>query len=382
MNRCAPCALLLVVLLTGVLAGCGSSTPASTSSASDAKTASLRVDPTGASLSSVQNAIGQLYRDHPAVAHYSTQDVSYTTESRTRVLEACSRPGQASSANVETGRVLACAPLVFFFFSYGRQTAVKEATQVANTIYTYASTAIQGPLNARVMLDGILRGWGLPISGSGTASSTPSASPVAAATVASTRKAILSQGGVQITITGEEGSGQRAAEGISADVGSRTGMEMVHEGTATASIRVTPAAAYISGNAAGLTRLLGLPAVQARRAARWLRIPAGSNEYKDLATENTIAALPASILPTAADAVTVANAREGGRPVWLLRWTSVGANGGEIRATLTVTASEALPLSEVTASGTHRQTADFSGWGRAPRVIAPRSQVPLGISGR
>ena len=54
----------------------------------------------------------------------------------------------------------------------------------------------------------------------------------------------------------------------------------------------------------------------------------------------------------------------------------------EIRATLTVTTSQSLPLGEVTASGTNRQTADFAGWGRTPRVIAPRSQVPLGISAR
>lgn len=299
-------ALLFALLVAGALAGCGSATPGSPSTGASAARSSspepsMEAQSQAISLSSVEHQITRLYQDHPAVARFTIQDVSYTSRSRARVLQTCSGDGrQEPSEAVESSRVLACAPLIYFFFDYGRRAGVGLASALADAIYSYASESIRGPQNTQSMLGSILRSWGVPVSGSRAAPAGGESSPAAAALIDSVRRAILAQRGARVTITGFQDDAARPVARISALIGTDSGAETIRQPGALASIRVTPDSAYLSGNRAGLTTLLGLPSARTRDAdGRWLRLSRTSAEYRDLATENTIAALPASILPTA-----------------------------------------------------------------------------------
>jgi hypothetical protein len=90
------------------------------------------------------------------------RDLQYTPGTRDKVLRVCQRGGpEKSRARRETIRLAGCAPLVFFFSSYGRQRAVPEATDVARKIYWYAVRNIRGPIDARATLTTLLRSWGV-----------------------------------------------------------------------------------------------------------------------------------------------------------------------------------------------------------------------------
>lgn len=375
-------------LATLGVAGCGSSGgspglqhPHTQTAASPSRAApQLRVVADDVSLASVQQNIARLYRDHPAVARYSAQDVAYTSRSRTRVLRACSAPGAATTQRVETARVLACAPLVYFYYEYGRAKGVRQATGVANSIYSYASTEIHGPADARTLLDGVLEGWGLPVAAGSTASK-PSTNPAASALIASVRQAIGARHSVRVTITGYQGSGQ-PRERIVSDSGREASNEVLHAGSAYAAIRIVHGVAYVSGNRTGLRRLIGLPATTASSArGRWLQAPAGSAAAKNLSAENSLSALASSILPGPTDRVQVSSG-PGGAATRVLRWNATAANGASIHASLAVTSgTDPLPISATTSAGQNRQVVQFTGWDAPVAVTAPAQAVPLPSSG-
>jgi hypothetical protein len=107
-------------------------------------------------------AVLALYRSHPDVSRASFNDVGYTAATRDKVLRVCRSGGPETSATaLESARVLACAPLIFFFFSYGRDAAVPQAVTVARTLYWYAVTANRRPVDAGPGLTRLLVSWGV-----------------------------------------------------------------------------------------------------------------------------------------------------------------------------------------------------------------------------
>lgn len=375
--------------LAAVVAGCGSGggTPAPahphtrTAASPSGATPQLRVVTDDVSLASVQQKIEQLYRDHPTVASYSTQDVTYTSRSRTRVLRACASQGSSATQQVETARVLACAPLVYFYYEYGRAKGVSEATGVADSIYSYASTQIHGPSNARTLLDGVLQGWGLPVVTSNTAphAGTP---PAATALIAAVRHAIDARHSVRVTITGYQGSAQ-PRERIVSDTSRDASAEVLRAGSAYAEIRIVHGAAYVNGNPTGLRRLIGLPKTTASAAhGRWLQAPSGSVAARNLSAENSLSALASSILPGVQDRVHISPGHRGATTIKLLRWSATAANGTKIHATLTVTSGTSpLPISNTTSAARNRQVVRFTRWDTPVTVTAPAGAVALTSTG-
>jgi hypothetical protein len=149
-----------VVLLAAGVAGCGSS-----------KTSAGRVEPPPTILAApvqvrtfaqVERAVRHLYRTHPSIVKFMIQDVEYTPATRDRVLAVCHRGGPEKTASaLESTRVLACAPLIFFFYSYGRDASVPDAVAVARTLYWYAVTANRKPFDAGPGLTRLLVSWGI-----------------------------------------------------------------------------------------------------------------------------------------------------------------------------------------------------------------------------
>jgi hypothetical protein len=370
------------------VAGCGSSGGSPTRQPPQTQTAAspsgaapqLRVVADDVSLAFVRQNIARLYREYPAVARYSTQDVAYTSRSRTRVLRACAARGAAATQRVETARVLACAPLVYFFYEYGRAKGVAQATGVADSIYSYASTEIQGPSDARTLLDGVLQGWGLPVA-SDSAASKPSTNPAASALIAAVRQAIGARHSVRVAITGYQG-GPQPREQIVSDTSRDASTEVLHAGSASAEIRIVHGVAYVTGNRAGLRRLIGLPATTASMAhSRWLQAPTGSAAAKNLSAENSLSAVASSILPDRTDRVQLSSG-PGGATTRVLRWSATAVNGASIHASLRVTAgTDPLPISATTSAGQNRQVVQFTDWDAPVLVTAPAGAVPLPNTG-
>ena len=107
-------------------------------------------------------AVLALYRSHPAVSRASFSGVEYSSATRDKVLRVCHSGGPEKSASaLESARVLACAPLIFFFYSYGRRAAVPEGVDVARTLYGYAVTANRKAFDAGPGLTRLLVSWGV-----------------------------------------------------------------------------------------------------------------------------------------------------------------------------------------------------------------------------
>ena len=107
-------------------------------------------------------AVLAVYQSHPAVSRASFNDVEYSTAARDKVLRVCHAGGAEESAIArESTRVLACAPLIFFFYSYGRHASVPEALDAARTLYWYAVTANREPFDAGPGLNRLLVSWGV-----------------------------------------------------------------------------------------------------------------------------------------------------------------------------------------------------------------------------
>ena len=79
------------------------------------------------------------------------------------MLEVCRSGGRETDpAALESVRVAGCAPLIFYYYSYGQQRSVPESIAVARKLYWYAATNIDGPFDARQSLAALLQSWGLP----------------------------------------------------------------------------------------------------------------------------------------------------------------------------------------------------------------------------
>lgn len=155
-------ALALAAVAVGAVAAfggfSGSSSPTASAPAPTILTGPVRPTTFG----HARAAVMALYRSHPAVARASFNDVVYTTATRDTVLRVCHSGGPEKSASaLESARVLACAPLIFFYYSYGRQASVPEAVDAARTLYWYAVTANRKPIDAGPGLTRLLVSWGV-----------------------------------------------------------------------------------------------------------------------------------------------------------------------------------------------------------------------------
>jgi hypothetical protein len=317
-----------------------------------------------------------LYRTHPAVASFSVQDVAYTAKSRDLVLRECTTPGSApSSQNSETGQLVACAPLIFYYYSYGKQASVPSAVTLAGDLYWYAVDHITGPANAQASLNELLQGWKVPVPG---LTAGQQRTVVAGSVLTAAEDTMLTEPGVHMVIT-DQVTGSATAQRITADLGSVTGTERIEFGSASAEIRITKQSAFFAGTKAGLVSYLGLTAAAAAKAgSHWVVIRSGTSEYQDLAAENTIAALPSSILPAASQVSRVAAATMNGQQVYVLTWTTTPSGASTaITASLVLTATPTvLPVGETLTTAGESKAVSFSNWGEAVTVAVPAPVIP------
>ena len=360
-----------IALIAGLLALAGCS------SGGDARATAGNVFTTQhqVSLPQVNAEVTALYGEHPGLTAFTTQDVVYTTASRQAVLRECTTPDSAAgSQDAETGQIVACAPLIFYYYSYGEQASVPAAVTLAGDLYWWAVNHITGPASAQASLNDLLQGWKLPVPGLSPAQQR---TVVATSVITAADDTMLTEQSVHMVIT-DQVAGTAGAQRISADMGSVTGTEDISYGSATAAIRVTRQAAYFSGSTGGLTAYLGLSAASAAKAgSRWVAIKAGTTEYQALAEENTISALPSSILPAVSQVSQVSTTTDNGQKVYILDWTTTPTGSATpISARLTLTATpQVLPVSETLITKGESKIVTFTGWGQPLKVIAPAQSI-------
>ncbi len=348
--------------------------------ASSASGPALAIGSRSASAAALGRNIDRLYQSHPQLSTYVVQGTTYTTHSRHVVFRACTAGGDAAtSEEIESGRLVACAPLIFYLYSYGTQRNTAAAIGVADQLFTFVAHDIRGPIDATSELAGLLRAWGIKVNTADAPAITSALTRTQETLLARIEQAILSKGSVRVTISGYQQNGAALVEHIVADLSKAISKETITEPSAHAEIALTSTAALLSGNAGGLTKLLGLPGAAARRAgSRWIEVTKGSQEYSDLEAEDTITALPSTILPSASNSVTLTRTSRQGRPIDILTWTVPESSSTEtLTEHLDVTnGANPLPIAETTTAGTDLQTVSFSKWGEPIAALVPqRSNV-------
>ncbi len=146
--------LILVSIALFLLAAC-SGKPASTGILSG-KVQKISFD-------EVKKSVDELYSHHPDINSYSIKNVYYNNETRDKVLTICNKGSALNSTQyeLETQKVMACAPLIFFFYSYGEEKSVPEATQAAQKLYWYAMTDNPSLGDSPKAFTALLQGWGI-----------------------------------------------------------------------------------------------------------------------------------------------------------------------------------------------------------------------------
>lgn|GEM_PF-5445233 len=359
---------LCLAVILGLTGACGDTSSVRTSLGTPAPKLSAR---------QLDRKIEALYQDDPRAHSFVVQDVEYTMSSLETVLRACTTPAKEVTAQAGSAHLLACAPLIFFLYSFGRRDSVPQALELADQLYNYALSETRGSLDAASVLGGLLRSWRIPVSQVPPLRHSSPGNAEALSLVAESSKAIISEGSVHVLIEGYSHRGRVLVETISADVGRAISEETLVAGQKQAAIKLTSKAAFLHGNAAGLSSLLGLPAPFARHAGtRWVEFPRGTSEYLDLAAEDTIDALPTSILPLSVTSTRLIVPVLPSRP-HVLTWTAhISRQSTPLTETLTLAPGKPLPIRETTVAGSEVEVATFSQWGHSFTVqVPPQSQV-------
>ena len=140
----------------------GTVTTATVKTATETRPAILAGPVRSTTFVQVDRSVHALYRAHPTIGDFVVQDVEYTPATRDKVLTVCRRGGpERSPVALESARVLACAPLIFFFYSYGRLRSVPASLAVARQLYSYAVVSNRQPRDAEPGLNALLRRWGV-----------------------------------------------------------------------------------------------------------------------------------------------------------------------------------------------------------------------------
>ncbi len=145
--------LIVMCALFIVLTACSSTTAPTAAGILDSAVQATTLD-------QVKRAIDDLYTRHPDINSFVVQAVTYTPATRDKVLKICSEGGLvANEQELEAQKVLACAPLIFFFHYDGQQKSVPEAVDIARQLYWYA-IADKSDDSKKVLTD-LLRSWGI-----------------------------------------------------------------------------------------------------------------------------------------------------------------------------------------------------------------------------
>ncbi len=191
----------------------------------------------------------------------------------------------------------------------------------------------------------------------------------ASSVINSTKAALAKESGVHVLLTSTTSS---LSTKVVADIGATAGMETITEGSDQVTIKVTPAYAYLSGNAAGLTKIMGLSTTQQKRVGNGtISMKVGTSPYKSLKSSVTMPVL-ANILPVVVG-TGLSTVSVGGQQYYELKWsTKATTSTSQSKSLMTLSeGTTVLPLRETVNSTSGTSTTTFSRWGENVNVSAP-----------
>lgn len=225
-------------------------------------------------------------------------------------------------------------------------------------------------------------GAGSVAAGAGASASAATASSVLLAAKA----AIAKQVSVHLVITSKSGS-RSSVESVIADLGKKSGREVISQGKATVTVEVTPASGYMGGNSSGLTTIFGLSATDAKKlGGRWASFKPSTSQYPNLRSATTIGAVTGVLPPAKGTRLSIESVKgtktTKATRLYLLAWTTAATSSSpKLANKLTVDAvGAALPVEETTTASSGSEVAKFSKWGERVVVRAPRAGSAIAYS--
>jgi hypothetical protein len=145
--------LVVMGMLLALLTACSSAPTPAASGILEGSAQTVTLD-------QIKQAIDDIYTRHPDINSFSVQAVTYNPTTRDKVLKICSEGGLAANEQErEAQKVMACAPLIFFFNYYGQQKSVPESIDLARQLYWYAVADKSD--NSKKVLTDLLKSWGI-----------------------------------------------------------------------------------------------------------------------------------------------------------------------------------------------------------------------------
>jgi hypothetical protein len=219
-------------------------------------------------------------------------------------------------------------------------------------------------------------GAALPASGAALHSGLGHASlPSAKQLISKTLATMSGQSSVRLTIKSKDNS-TKQSETVTEDVGKSTGLESIQYGTASANVRLTSQAAYISGNTAGLEHIVGLSSNGAKSVGeKWIVVKKGSSQFTGIVDGGTIGPLAKALLPTSPKSVTVKSSTFDGHDAYAMNW-STSSSGSKITLALVIASHGAsLPIQLTATEGSFISVTSFGNWGETITVNVPKSTI-------
>ena len=201
-----------------------------------------------------------------------------------------------------------------------------------------------------------------------------SSAPTAATLISATKAQLLKEKSVHISVVSVSPKNKST---VSVDLGLTKGQEFLVSGAMKVGVVVTPKAAYLSGNAAGLTTVMGLTSAQQGKVGKkWVIMASGTTPYTNLVKNLTTVAL-GQMLPVAKG--TKLTTSSDSAKDFRLTWTSSSSATATKSSSVMLISSgqKRLPISQTISTTTGRGVTKYSNWNKDFTVKVPKSSATV-----
>jgi len=197
--------------------------------------------------------------------------------------------------------------------------------------------------------------------------------PTAATLISATKAQLLKEKSVHISVLSVSATSRST---VTVDLGRTKGQEFLVSGAMKVGVVVTPKAAYLSGNPAGLTTLMGLTSTQQGKVGnKWVIMTSGTTPYTNLVKNLTTAAL-AQMLPVA-KGTTLSTSNDRAKDYRLTWITTSGSASKSNNVMLISTGKKSLPVSQTISNSTGHGVTKYSKWNKDFTVKVPKSSATV-----
>lgn len=191
--------------------------------------------------------------------------------------------------------------------------------------------------------------------------------------IADTKAALAKESSVHVVVASKSSTSKST---VVVDLGAKRGVETISSGVDSVTIVVTPTYAYLSGNAGGLTAMMGLtPVQQARVGKKSILMKSGTTPYRNFKSNLTLGILSA-VLPSASG-TTLSSGTGTHAKDYQLNWSkkAVGTSPSTKSTLVISSGAKRLPVIEYVSSSSGSGTTTFTKWGERINTPTPSSTI-------